>query len=211
MYPRAFHRCSCTVLCAWGYAGSCVWRVGGCGASGCLARQLQEPLVYELARVLSDEHVHALSNAQIAPEFYEGISTRWRCEIVPTATSEEEIRQHVLDGTPVLVPPEFGRRACEQVGDDALDYLTGAGPVPMSGVEALFESSVLRSFHFAHLPLATYLTRLHTCLRAQATQSAMCSRVQKLLLSPAGGVQVRPSLFVTRPQQKPARRNFCRG
>ena len=62
---------------------------------------------------------------QIAPEFSQGISERWQCEIVPTATSEEEIRQHVLDGTPVLVPSEYGRRACEQVGDDALHYLTG--------------------------------------------------------------------------------------
>lgn len=62
---------------------------------------------------------------QVPPEFREGISARWRCEIVPTATNEEEIRQHVLDGTPVLVPADYGRRACEQVGDDALEYLTG--------------------------------------------------------------------------------------
>ena len=67
----------------------------------------------------------ANAHAQVPPEFCEGISARWRCELVPTATTEEEIRQHVLDGTPVLVPAEYGKRACEQVGDDALEYLTG--------------------------------------------------------------------------------------
>lgn len=67
----------------------------------------------------------AHAHAQVPPEFREGISARWRCELVPTATTEEEIRQHVLDGTPVLVPAEYGKHACEQVGDDALEYLTG--------------------------------------------------------------------------------------
>ena len=61
---------------------------------------------------------------QIAPEFHAGISPRWRCELVPAVDSEEEIQQHVLDGTPVLVPHECGRAACAQVGDDALGFLT---------------------------------------------------------------------------------------
>jgi hypothetical protein len=73
--------------------------------------------------------VHVLADLfrewQIPPEFYEGISERWRCRIVPAAATEEEVRQHVLDGTPVLVPAEYGKRACDQVGDDALEYLTG--------------------------------------------------------------------------------------
>jgi len=73
--------------------------------------------------------VHVLADLfrewQIPPEFYEGMSERWRCRIVPAAATEEEVRQHVLDGTPVLVPAEYGKRACDQVGDDALEYLTG--------------------------------------------------------------------------------------
>jgi hypothetical protein len=80
------------------------WGAGGGGARACNDRVIALQLNHGIC-------AHACTRTQPRA-----------CLCTP---GRQEVRQHVLDGTPVLVPTEYGKRACDQVGDDALDYLTG--------------------------------------------------------------------------------------
>ena len=67
--------------------------------------------------------VELLKKWKLPDQYHSKMSERWRCKIAPTARSEEEIKQHLLDGSPVLVDPRYGKAACDQVGGDCLDFL----------------------------------------------------------------------------------------
>eukprot|EP00960_Hanusia_phi_P049535 759600-Hanusia_phi.AAC.1 len=60
---------------------------------------------------------------KLPEQYHSKMSDRWRCRIAPTARSEEDVKGHVLDGCPVLVDPSYGKQACDQVGEDCLDFL----------------------------------------------------------------------------------------
>ncbi len=60
---------------------------------------------------------------EIPGQFVEGVSKRWKCQVVPLAKNEDEIRVHTLRGYPVLLSEDYAKTVFDQVGDDALDYL----------------------------------------------------------------------------------------
>ncbi len=68
--------------------------------------------------------MHDLFKAWELPEqFVKGLSRRWKCQVVPLARDEDEIRLHTLHGDPVLLSNHYAKKVFDLVGDDALDYL----------------------------------------------------------------------------------------
>ena len=60
---------------------------------------------------------------QLPEQFCRGVSERWRCKVAQLATGDDDLCRHVLREDPVFLSPSYARRAFEQVGSDALDYL----------------------------------------------------------------------------------------
>ncbi len=60
---------------------------------------------------------------EMPDQFVAGVSQRWKCQVVPLARNEDEIRVHTLHGDPVLLSSDYAQKVFDQVGDDALDYL----------------------------------------------------------------------------------------
>ena len=62
-------------------------------------------------------------NWELPEHFVKGVSRRWKCQVIPLARNEDEIRLHTLHGDPVLLDNRYAQKVFDQVGDDALDYL----------------------------------------------------------------------------------------
>ena len=60
---------------------------------------------------------------EMPDQFVAGVSNRWKCQVVPLAQNEDEIRVQTLHGDPVLLSSEYAKKVFDQVGNDALDYL----------------------------------------------------------------------------------------